>query len=86
VRPLVLCGWTFDSHMVYFFVAIPALSLAFKVGVGTPSNCEDCAMGWEGFTLLPRFLNLRRRWRWRVVFGLDLGVAILHWVGDLWDC
>jgi hypothetical protein len=43
-------------------------------------------MGWEGFILLLGFLELRRRWRWWIVFNLDLGVAILLWISDLQDC
>jgi hypothetical protein len=36
VRPFGLCDGAFDSHVVYFPVVIPALSLAFEVCVGTP--------------------------------------------------
>jgi hypothetical protein len=57
VRPLGLCDWTFDNRMVYFSIVILALSHAFKVYVGNFGNCEDCAMGWEGFALLLGFLD-----------------------------
>jgi hypothetical protein len=86
VRLLGLCDWTFDNHMVYFSIVIPALSLAFNVYVGSLDNCEDCATGWEGFALLLGFLDLQQRWRWRDVFCPELGVPILCWVGDLRDC
>jgi hypothetical protein len=69
--------------MVYFPVVIPMLSLAFEVCAGTPGNGEDCPMGWECFVLQLEFLDLRRRWRWRVVFNLNLGIDILLWIGDL---
>jgi hypothetical protein len=81
VRPLGLCEWTFDNQMVYFSIVISALSLALKVCVGTPGNCEDYAMGWESFALVLGFQDLRRMWRWQVVFGLDLG--LLFCVGSV---
>jgi hypothetical protein len=86
VRPFFFCDWTFDIHMVYFPVVIPTLLLAFEVCARTLGNGEDCPMGWEGFVLQLGFLDLRRRWRWWVVFNLNLGVAILLWIGDLRDC
>jgi hypothetical protein len=38
-------------------------------------------MGWESFALVLGFQDLRRMWRWQVVFGLDLG--LLFCVGSV---
>jgi hypothetical protein len=87
VRPLGLGNGAFDSYVIYFFVAVSMLSFGVKVGIGSPYDCKDCAMSWEGFSLLLGFSDLWRRWRRWVGFGFDLGAdVILRWVGDLWNC
>jgi hypothetical protein len=83
VRPLGLGNGTFDSYVIYFSAIVLALSLGVKVGIGTFSNCKDCAMSWESFILLLGFLGLWRRWGWWIGFMFYLGVTVLHWVGNL---
>jgi hypothetical protein len=64
-------------------IIVTALSHSVKIGVGTSSNCEDCAMGGEGVGLLRRFLDLRWRRRQQIGFGFDLRVGVVwHWVCD----
>jgi hypothetical protein len=62
VRPLGLGNGAFDSYMIYFSIIVSVLSLGVKVGIETFGNCEDCAMGWEGFIWLLGFLGLWQRW------------------------
>jgi hypothetical protein len=84
VRPFGLGNRAFDSYVVYFSVLVSALSLGVKVGIGVSSNCENCAMGGEGFGLLQGLLDLWLRQWWWVCFGLDLGIGIIwHRVCDL---
>jgi hypothetical protein len=79
-----LSDGAFDGYMVYFTVVISTLPLDVKVGVGTFGDYEDCTVGGEGIILLLGFLNLWRRWRRWVGFGLNLRVGVVwHWVGDL---
>jgi hypothetical protein len=87
VGPFSLGDWAFDGYMINLSIVISVLSLGVKIGVGTSSNCEDCAMGREGFRLPRRFLDLWWRW-WRWVgLGLDLRIGIIwYWVCDLWHC
>jgi hypothetical protein len=85
VRPLGLSNGTFDSYVIYFSVIVPALSFGIKVSIGTSSECKDCAICWEGFVWLSGFIGLWGRWGWWIGFVLDLGVIVLHWVGDLWN-
>jgi hypothetical protein len=68
VRPLCLCNGAFDGYMVYLSIIVLALSLGLEIGVGTSSNCKECAMGWECFTLSMRFLILWRRLWWWIDF------------------
>jgi hypothetical protein len=71
--------------MIDLPIVISRLSLGVEVGIGTPGDCEDCAMGGEGIRLLWVILNLWQRWRWSVGFGFDLKVGIVwHWMCDLW--
>jgi hypothetical protein len=58
VRLFGLCNGTFDSHVVYLSVVVPALSLAFEVCIRASNDCKDCDMGWEGFVMLLGFLDL----------------------------
>jgi hypothetical protein len=62
------------------------LSLGVKVGIGISGNHKDCAMGSEGFIWLLGFLGLWQRWRWWIGFIFNLGMIILHWVGNLQNC
>jgi hypothetical protein len=81
VRPFGLCDWTFNGHMIYFPIVIPMLSLAFKVCARIPGDGEDCPMGWEAFVLRLGLLDLPQRWRWWVVFNLNLGLLFCFgWV------
>jgi hypothetical protein len=65
VRPLCLCNGAFDGYVIYLSVIVSALPLGVKIGVGTSGNRNDCAMGWESFALLLRFLILWwRLWLW----------------------
>jgi hypothetical protein len=72
MRPLVLGNGSFDRYMIYFSVVVSALSLGVKVGIGTSDDYKDCAMSWEGSTLLLGFLGLRWRWWWWISFIFDL--------------
>jgi hypothetical protein len=82
-----LSDGAFDDYMVYFSVVISALLLGVKTGVGTSSDCEDCAVGGEGIIFLLGFLDLWQRWRRWVGFGFNLRVGVVwHWVGDLRSC
>jgi hypothetical protein len=58
VRPLGLGNGAFDCYVIYFSIIVLMLLLGVKVGIGTSGNCEDCAMGWEGFVWLLGFLGL----------------------------
>jgi hypothetical protein len=58
VRPLGLGNGAFDSYVIYFSIVVSALSLGVKVGIGAPDDCKDCAVSWEGFSLLLRFSDL----------------------------
>jgi hypothetical protein len=70
--------------MVYLSVVVSVLSFGVKISVGTSNNCEDCAVGGEGFWLLWGFLDLWQRWGWRVGFCLNLRISVAwHWVCDL---
>jgi hypothetical protein len=83
---LGLGNGVFDCYMTYFYVVVSALSHGIKVGIRTSGDCKDCAMSWECVVLLLGFLGLRRRWWWWwISFIFDLGVIVLHWVGDLWN-
>jgi hypothetical protein len=83
---LGLGNGVFDCYMIYFYVVVSALSHGIKVGIRTSDDCKDCAMSWECVVLLLGFLGLRRRWWWWwISFIFDLGVIVLHWVGDLWN-
>jgi hypothetical protein len=73
VRPLGLGNRVFNSYVIYFSVIVLALSLGVKVGIGTVSNCKDCAMGWEGFIGLLGLLGLWQRWGWWIGFIFYLG-------------
>jgi hypothetical protein len=86
VRPLGLGNVAFDSYVIYFSVIVRALSLGVKVDIGTFGNCKDCAMGWEGFVLLLGLLGLWQRWGCWIGFIFYLGVIVLHWIGNLWNC
>jgi hypothetical protein len=55
VRPFGLGNRTFDNIVIDLPIIVTALSHGVKIGVGTSSNCEDCAMGGEGVGLLRRF-------------------------------
>jgi hypothetical protein len=83
VRPLGLGNGAFDSYVIYYSVIVLALSLGVKIDIGSPGDCKDCAMSWEGFILLMGFLDLWKRWRRWVGFGFDLGIVVIFgWVGD----
>jgi hypothetical protein len=85
VRPFGLSDGAFDSYMIDFPIVICALSLGVEFGVGVSGNCEDCAVGGEGFKLLWGFLDLWQWWWRRVGFCLDLRIGVIwHWVCDLW--
>jgi hypothetical protein len=86
VRPLGLGDGAFNSYVIYFSVIVPVPSLGVKVGIRTSGECKECAMCWEVFIWLLGFLGLWRRWGWWIVFVLNLGVIVLHWVGDLRNC
>jgi hypothetical protein len=86
VRLFGLGNGAFDNYMIYFSIVVLALPIGVEVGIGTSSNCKDCAMSWVGFILLLGFLGLWWRWWWWIGFIVDLGVIVLHWVGDLWSC
>jgi hypothetical protein len=78
VGPFDLSDGAFDNYVVYFSVVISALPISVKICIGTSSNCEVCAMGGEGISLLRGLLDLRRRWwRWWTGFGFDLGVGVI---------
>jgi hypothetical protein len=77
---------TFNNYVIYFSVIVLVLSLGVKVGIGTFGNYKYCAMGWECFIWLLGFLGLWRRWGWWIGFIFDLGVIVLHWVGNLQNC
>jgi hypothetical protein len=49
VGPFGLCDGAFDSYMIYFPVVVSVLSFGVNISVGTFGNCEDCAVGGEGF-------------------------------------
>jgi hypothetical protein len=83
VGPLGLGDGAFDCYVIYFSIIVSALPLDVKVCIGTTSNCKDCAMLWESFALLLGFLGLRQKLWWWIGFIYDLGVIVLHWVGDL---
>jgi hypothetical protein len=72
--------------MIYFSIIVSTLSLGVKVYIGTSGDCKDCDMSWEGSTLLLGLLGLWQRLWWWIDFIFDLGVIVLHWVGDLWSC
>jgi hypothetical protein len=76
MRSLWACG-TIDSDVIDLLVIVMAMSLGVEVSVGTSGNCEDCAMGREGVSLLQRFLDLGWRWRRWIGFGFDLMVGIV---------
>jgi hypothetical protein len=78
VRPLGLGNGAFDNYVIYSSIIVLMLSLGVKVRIGTSDNCKDCAMSWEGFVLLLRFLGLWRRWGWWIGFIFYLGVIVLH--------
>jgi hypothetical protein len=87
VGPFGLSNGAFNNYMIYFSIVISVLSLGVKIDVGTYGNCEDCAVGGEGFGLLHWFLDLWWRWWWWVDLGLDLGIGVVwHWVYDLCHC
>jgi hypothetical protein len=86
VRPLGLCNGAFNNYMIYFSIIVSTLPLGVKVYIGTSGDCKDCAVSWEGFALLLGLLGLWRRLWWWIGFSFDLGVIVLHWVGDLWSC
>jgi hypothetical protein len=58
VKPLSLGDGAFNGYMIYFFVVVSALSLGVKVGVSASGDYKDCAMSWEGFSLLLVLLEL----------------------------
>jgi hypothetical protein len=76
VGPFGLSDGAFDNYMIYFSVVISTLSFGVEISIGTFSNCEDCAVGGEGFRLLWGFLDLWWRWWLRVGFCLDLGLVL----------
>jgi hypothetical protein len=86
VRPLGLGNGEFNNYVIYFFVIVSVMLLGVQVGIGTSNNCKDYATGWEGFARLLGFLGLWWRWGWWIGFIFYLGVIVLHWVGDLWNC
>jgi hypothetical protein len=53
-----LSDGAFDNYMIYFSIVISTLSFGVEISVRTARNCEDCAMGGEGFRLLRGFLDL----------------------------
>jgi hypothetical protein len=64
VGPFGLGDWAFDGYMVNLSIVISVLSLGVEISVGASGNCEDCAMGGEGFGLLRRLLDLwQSLWR-----------------------
>jgi hypothetical protein len=62
VGPFGLGNRTFDDNMVDLAIIVLALSLGIKIGIEALNDCKDCAMSWEGFSLLLGFLDLWRRW------------------------
>jgi hypothetical protein len=86
VRPLGLGNGAFDNYVIYFSVIVATLSFGAKVGIRTSVDYKDCGMSWECFILLLGFLGLWRRWGWWIGFIFDLGVIVLHWVGNLQNC
>jgi hypothetical protein len=52
--------------VIDLFVIVSPLPLGVKIGVGDPSDGEDCVMGGESVGLLQRFMDL---WWRRVVVG-----------------
>jgi hypothetical protein len=71
--------------VIYLSVIVLVLPLGVEISVGTSSNCKDCAMGRESFTLLLRFFILWWRLWWWIGFIFYLRVIVLPWVGDLWS-
>jgi hypothetical protein len=77
VRPLCLCNGAFDGYVICLSVIVSALPLGVKIGVGTSGNRNDCAMGWESFALLLRFLILWwRLWLW---IGFVFVLRVIAW-------
>jgi hypothetical protein len=70
VGPFGLCDGAFDSYMIYFPVVVSVLSFGVNISVGTFGNCEDCAVGGEGFWPLRGFLDLWRRWGGGLAYAL----------------
>jgi hypothetical protein len=86
MRSLGLSNGAFDNYMIYFSVIVSALSLGFKVGIGASDDRKVYTMSWESFVLLLGFLNLWQGCGYWIGFTFDLGVVVLHWVGDLSNC
>jgi hypothetical protein len=86
MRPLYLCNGAFDSYVIYFSIIVSALSFGVELDIGTSDNYKDCAISWECFILLLGFLGLWQRLWWWISFIFDLGVIVLHLVGDLRNC
>jgi hypothetical protein len=61
-----LCDGAFNSNVIDLFVIVSPLPLGVKIGVGDPSDGEDCVVGGESVGLLQRFMDL---WWRRVVVG-----------------
>jgi hypothetical protein len=52
MRQFGLGNGAFDNYMIDLPVIVSTLSLGVEIGIGTSSNCEDCALGGEGVRLL----------------------------------
>jgi hypothetical protein len=58
VRPLCLSNGAFDGYVIYLSAIVSALPHGIEIDVGTSGNHKNCAMVWESFALLMRFLIL----------------------------
>jgi hypothetical protein len=61
VEPFGLGNGIFDDDMVDLAIIVSALLLCLRIGIRASGDCKDCAMSWEGFSLLLGFLDLWRR-------------------------
>jgi hypothetical protein len=52
MRPLGLGDGAFNSYIIDLLVMVSTLSFGIEIGIGTPGDCEDCAMGGESVELL----------------------------------